>query len=109
MELITIDNKTEYITNFNNAMELVENKCGLELARCIQDMHQQALEEQEENNPYCYSQDDMDRQGEYYINKLRDITQDVEELQEYIENAKRLDRSKILKFLKGIHDISYDY
>lgn len=47
MELITINNKTEYITSFNSAMELVENKCGLELARCIQDMHQQALEEQE--------------------------------------------------------------
>ena len=75
MELITVNNKTEYITSFNSAMELVENKCGLELARCIQDMHQQALEE----------------------------------LQEYIKHAKRLDRCKMLKYLEKTLDISSDY
>lgn len=109
MELITVNNKTEYITSFNSAMELVENKCGLELAQCIQDMHQQALAEQKENNPYTHTDDDMYKQAEYFENKMRDITQDLEELQEYIKHAKRLDHCKMLKYLEKTLDISSSY
>ena len=43
MELVTINNKTELITDINNALEYVENACGRELADCIHDIHKSAL------------------------------------------------------------------
>lgn len=109
MELVTINNKTELITDINNALEYVENACGRELARCIEDIHMRELKELEENISYCYTQDDLDSSNEYYVAKLIEITEAIEELQDYLKSAKRIDRDKIQKKLKGIHDVSYDY
>lgn len=109
MELVTINNKTELITDINNALEYVENACGRELADCIHDMHKSALKKQEDDFPYCYTQDDLDSSNEYYVAKLIEITEAIEELQDYLKSAKRIDRDKIQKKLKGIHDVSYDY
>lgn len=109
MELVTINNKTELITDINNALEYVENACGRELADCIHDMHKSALKKQEDDCPYCYTQDDLDRKGDYYVAKLIEITEAIEELQDYLKSAKRIDRDKIQKKLRGIHDVSYDY
>lgn len=109
MELVTINNKTELITDINNALEYVENTCGRELADCIHDMHKSALKKQEDDFPYCYTQDDLDISNEYYVAKLIEITEAIEELQDYLKSAKRLNRDKIQKKLRGIHDVSYDY
>lgn len=109
MELVTINGKTELITDINNALEYVENACGRELADCIHDMHKSALKKQEDDFPYCYTQDDLDISNEYYVAKLIEITEAIEELQDYLKSAKRLNRDKIQKKLRGIHDVSYDY
>lgn len=109
MELVTINNKTELITDINNALEYVENACGRELADCIHNMHKLALKEQKECSPYCYTQDDLDISNEYYVAKLIEITEAIEELQDYLKSAKRLNRDKIQEKLRGIHDVSYDY
>lgn len=109
MELVTINNKTELITDINNALEYVEKACGCELADCIHDMHKSALKKQEDDFPYCYTQDDLDISNEYYVAKLIEITEAIEELQDYLKSAKRLNRDKIQEKLRGIHDVSYDY
>jgi hypothetical protein len=109
MELVTINNKTELITDINNALEYVEKACGRELADCIHDMHKSALKKQEDDFPYCYTQDDLDISNEYYVAKLIEITEAIEELQDYLKSAKRLNRDKIQEKLRGIHDVSYDY
>lgn len=109
MELVTINNKTELITDINNALEYVEKCCGRELADCIHDMHKSALKKQEDDFPYCYTQDDLDISNEYYVAKLIEITEAIEELQDYLKSAKRLNRDKIQEKLRGIHDVSYDY
>lgn len=109
MELVAINGKTELITDINNALEYVEKACGRELADCIHDMHKLALKKQEDDFPYCYTQDDLDISNEYYVAKLIEITEAIEELQDYLKSAKRLNRDKIQKKLRGIHDVSYDY
>lgn len=109
MELVVINGKTELITDINNALEYVEKYASRELADCIHDMHKLALKEQKECSPYCYTQDDLDISNEYYVAKLIEITEAIEELQDYLKSAKRIDRDKIQKKLKGIHDVSYDY
>ena len=109
MELVAINGKTELITDINNALEYVEKACGRELADCIHDMHKSALKKQEDDFPYCYTQDDLDISNEYYVAKLIEITEAIEELQDYLKSAKRIDRDKIQKKLRGIHDVSYDY
>ena len=110
MEVVTINNtKTEYVTDMDNALEYVEEYCGRDLARCIHDMHIEALENQEENCPYEYTQQDLDEQGEYYVAKLIEISEAIRELQDYLIDAKRIDRDKIRKKLKGIYAVSYDY
>lgn len=109
MELVVINGKTELITDINNALEYVEKACGRELADCIHDMHKSALKKQEDDFPYCYTQDDLDISNEYYVAKLIEITEAIEELQDYLKSAKRLNRDKIQEKLRGIHDVSYDY
>lgn len=109
MELVTINDKTELITDINNALEYVEKYAGRELADCIHDMHKSALKKQEEDSPYCYTEDELYRQGEHYVAKLIEITEAIEELQDYLKSAKRLNRDKIQEKLRGIHDVSYDY
>lgn len=109
MELVTINGKTELITDINNALSYVEDACGRELADCIHDMHKSALKKQEDDCQFCYTEDDLYSQGEYYVAKLIEITEAIEELQDYLKSAKRIDRDKIQKKLKGIHDVSYDY
>lgn len=109
MELVAINGKTELITDINNALEYVEKACGRELADCIHNMHKSALKKQEDDFPYCYTQDDLDISNEYYVAKLIEITEAIEELQDYLKSAKRLNRDKIQEKLRGIHDVSYDY
>lgn len=109
MELVTINNKTELITDFNSALEYVEKYVGRELADCIHDMHKLALKNSKDDSPFCYTEDDLCRQGEYYVAKLIEITEAIEELQDYLKSAKRLNRDKIQEKLRGIHDVSYDY
>lgn len=109
MELVTIKGKTELVTDIESALGYVENSCGHDLADCIYNMHKSALDKQEDDCPYCYTQDDLDSQGDYYVAKLIEITEAIEELQDYLKSAKRIDRDKMQKKLKGIHNVSYDY
>ena len=109
MELVNIKGKTEIITNFDNALEFVEKDSGRDLAYCIDSMHKAELKEQEENNPYCYTQDEFNIQAESYISQLQEITDIVDELQEYLWNSKRIDRNKIYEKIKSIRKISSDY
>lgn len=109
MELVVINGKTELITDINNALSYVEDACGRELADCSHDMHKSALEKQEKDSPYCYTEDDLYRQGEHYVAKLIEITEAIEELQDYLKSAKRLNRDKIQEKLRGIHNVSSDY
>lgn len=109
MELVNIKGKTEIITNFDNALEFVEKDSGRDLAYCIYSMHKAALKQQEEDNPYCYTQDEFNIQAESYISQLQEITDIVDELQEYLWSSKKINRSKIYDKLKHIRKISSDY
>ena len=97
--------ETVVLYGYADALEIVEQECGAELARYIEkelkaedkteDLKKDIEALEYENR--AYTDDIYDLQG-----CMRDAAEEIGGLRQYIIDSKRLDRSKLLKTLASI-------
>ena len=103
MGMISINNRNECILNDNDIIYHIEKNCGYELAeilknRLVIDDYETKLarEKSMTDEESCYAQ--LESMGCC----LRDILDEVEKQQEYLEDAKKIDRTKIYQSMDRI-------
>lgn len=104
MELVTLSNgKTECITSIDYAFEVVDKHLGTDLARYIEQMHNEQINELQNEMSDMYTEDDAcTKFGEPKERALFSARNALDEIIEYLNNAKRINREKLSNRLSSL-------
>ena len=95
MKLVTLlDGRTAFITTLDSAYQTIDEYLGADMARCIENMHKEESAE---------IQDEIMKQALF---SARDA---LDEIIEYLDNAKRINREKLSDRLSSLRDEINNY
>ena len=103
MAVINVNNENVVVLNDNDIIYQIEKNCGYELAgmlkeRLVMDDYETKLAREKS----CTDEEAYLSQLESVECCLRDILEEVEKQQEYLEESKKIDRSKIYQSMDRI-------
>lgn len=106
MELVTLsDGRTEFITTLDSAYQTIDEYLGADMARCIENMHKEEITELQNEMSCMYTEDKASEVfGEPKTQALFSARNALDEIIEYLDNAKRINREKLSDRLSSLRD-----
>lgn len=104
MELVTLsDGRTEFITTLDSAYQTIDEYLGADMARCIENMHKEEIAELQDEMSCMYTEDKASEIfGEPKTQALFSARNALDEIIEYLDNAKRIKREKLYDKLSNL-------
>ena len=106
MELVTLlDGRTAFITTLDSAYQTIDECLGADMARCIENMHKEEIAELQDEMSCMYTEDKASEIfGEPKTQALFSARNALDEIIEYLDNAKRINREKLSDRLSSLRD-----